>query len=416
MSSSVCRTLPNILFLSHSAPLPTSRGGNQRTYHLIQALRNVGHVDFVYIHRDLAPPDPELTHRLREEFGLIQTLRPWGGPNGTPRRLTWKVRALARIWAPRLGLPGVVYQEEPHISRSVRAVLETGAYDVVVCRYLETVAVSRPFSNVPVIADADDFEPTRFAARARAPGFGLVARWMARRSERVMTRQTPSLVRRCSHVWVTSVGDRSQIRYVPATVLPNIPFDPPTDPPEPAPDSGVILLVASFKYEVNRQAVSHFLRVIWPRIRSDVPSAALRIVGAGMPERLRETWSGVAGVDAAGFVSDLQTEYARCLFTVAPMFHGGGTKIKVLESLAFRRACVATDHVHAGFADRLPAGAALAVGATPGEFADRCVALLRDPEAARAMADEGRSIVRSDFSFKRFARIVKQTVSGEVMS
>ena len=81
------------------------------------------------------------------------------------------------------------------------------------------------------------------------------------------------------------------------------------------------------------------------RVAVDPESRAERRVqnrakGHETPQRLR--WEAIDGVQPVGYVDDLADEYRRCAFTVAPIFEGAGTKIKVLESLAFGRACLTT--------------------------------------------------------------------------
>lgn len=402
---------PRVLLLTHSCPLPETRGGNQRTSLLIRALQRIAEVDFIYIHRDFEPVSPTMEQRLREEFDLLEILRPWGGPGERAvRRVAWKVRALIRNEAVRVGLIGHAFAPDRNIKRAVRAQLQARDYDVVIVRYLEVAAVAEPFGPAPVVVDADDLETTRYEAAARAPGVSLPERIAARIAHRRIQKRVPGLLARCAHVWLTSAADRRQVEHPSATVLPNIPFAPPSRRPAPAPDTTDILLVASLKFEVNRQAVAFFVRRIWPLIHNERPVAVLRIAGAGTSDRLKAEWSRIEGVEPLGFVPDLAAEYSRCLFTVAPLFHGGGTKIKVLEALAHRRACVTTAHTYAGFAAELPADEALVVASSPTEFASRCIGLLDDPESARRIADRGAEIVRQAFSFDRFAERVAKTI------
>lgn len=404
-----------ILFLAPSSPLPATRGGNQRTNLILQVLQSLGRVDFVYIHGDLEPVPAELERSLRAKFGLEMVVRPRGGPEGRwTRRVLWKGRGLVRVAAAHLGLPGFGLSRDPEISRRVGRLLDGRHYDLVVVRYLRAAKAAEPFGRAPVILDADDFEISHLEAMLGEPGLGRIRRGLTRTTLAMVKKPVSEVLARCTHVWATSEDDRTRIGAWRSSVLPNIPFDPPDGPIRRAPDLPVIVLVASLRYEVNRAAVSYFLREIWPRIHRARLDSRVRIVGAGMPDGLRSAWRQIPGVEVLGFVEDLTGIYDRCLFTVAPIFHGGGTKIKVLESLAYRRACVTTRHVHRGFEEALDPDVALTVAESPDDFVAGCIRLLDEPDAARAMADVGYEIVRKEYSFARFRHIIDRTVHQAV--
>ena len=140
--------------------------------------------------------------------------------------------------------------------------------------------------------------------------------------------------------------------------------------------------------------------------------AVLRIVGEGMPPAQRQAWSQVDGVDPIGFVEDLIPAYEQSAFTIAPIYWGGGTKIKVLESLAYGRTCVATSHACEGFADHLQHKDTIWLAQDDDALVDGCLELLGNPSLRDAMAQRGNRLVREEFSIDRFQQIVKRTVSA----
>jgi glycosyltransferase involved in cell wall biosynthesis len=174
-------------------------------------------------------------------------------------------------------------------------------------------------------------------------------------------------------------------------------------------NSRTLLVVASWTHRVNREGVDQFLAEVWPRIRETAPEAQLRLVGSGMSEELRERWKR-PGVTPVGRVEDLGQEYARAAICLAPLYEGGGSKIKVLEALAYRRACVVTGHALRGYAHLLKPGESALVADDAGEFAAACVSLLNDPARRSAMAQRGHGLVREHFSQAAFTRIVHEAV------
>src|SRR5262249_28020929 len=143
------------------------------------------------------------------------------------------------------------------------------------------------------------------------------------------------------HVWVTCDEDVPLAGARRVSVVPNLPFNTPQALLENV-ASREILFVGDLEHGPNARGLERFLAHAWPAIRSAIPDAALRIVGRGLDESRRQRWSALGGTHVDGPVDDLNSAYERSALTIAPVFWGGGTKIKVLESLAYGRACVAT--------------------------------------------------------------------------
>jgi hypothetical protein len=48
------------------------------------------------------------------------------------------------------------------------------------------------------------------------------------------------------------------------------------------------------------------------------------------------------GVRVLGHVPDVAQSYQECLATITPIFYGGGTRVKVIEAVSFKRAVIST--------------------------------------------------------------------------
>ena len=70
---------------------------------------------------------------------------------------------------------------------------------------------------------------------------------------------------------------------------------------------------------------------------------------------------------------------------MVPVRCGGGTKLKALEAIAYRRAIVAFPQAMRGLG--LRAGVDYLAAENAADFTNACLALLHDPASAAAMAD-----------------------------
>jgi len=95
-----------------------------------------------------------------------------------------------------------------------------------------------------------------------------------------------------------------------------------------------LLFVGSFAHPPNRAAATLLCRRIWPALRDRLPGWRLVLAGPGSDDFLAAQTMPVAGVEALGFVDDLTAVFAASRLFVAPLFEGGGIKIKILEAMA----------------------------------------------------------------------------------
>jgi glycosyltransferase involved in cell wall biosynthesis len=155
----------------------------------------------------------------------------------------------------------------------------------------------------------------------------------------------------CDRIWVCSTSDRERLeallfRDAPVDVVPNgIPRAEgiPAEAPQPAASDGfpVILLVGHLGYEPNVDAAERLARIILPRIRARLPAARLVLAGRSPKPSVRAL-AGVDGVSLVDSPDDVRPLLASAHLCVIPLAMGGGTRIKILEAMAWGIPVIAT--------------------------------------------------------------------------
>jgi GT2 family glycosyltransferase len=136
-----------------------------------------------------------------------------------------------------------------------------------------------------------------------------------------------------------------------------------------------VCFVGGFRHPPNADGIRWFVETTWPLVRARVPDATLHIVGSHMPPEIHAL-GAVAGVQAIGFVDDLDGFLAQRRISVAPLRYGAGAKGKVAGSLAQGVPVVCTPVAAEGM--QLDPGNNVLVGATPHELAQHIAVLLTD--------------------------------------
>lgn len=404
-----------ILLLTSVLPWPLRiNGGAQRTELLRRALSKYGQVDIVGIGgaelRDAATTDQQLA--AANVLACFQS-----GEEGTKHssflrgRLGGMVKLLTQM--------GNRYSPNPQLVNWINQSHRSRPYSLIVSRYLAPAlqAGIDKIKDVPLVLDLDDLDWQTLASSLKTnpwPGLnGKIGSFLVLKQVKRICKRSLGLFR---YIWVTNQQDRELVDHQRCSVLPNIPFTVspgfPMAPLPPASKSTELLFVGDLQFPPNREGINRFLTKIWPRVQASVPDATITIVGRGLSEQDRDRWSSVAGTNVVGFAADLPDYYARCAFTIVPVHFGGGTKIKILESLLFGRTVVSTEESLRGLAALLGNSPCVAAARTDDEFVQSCINLLRQPARRNVLAERGHYVVDQEFSFEHFSQIVDETVAS----
>jgi glycosyltransferase involved in cell wall biosynthesis len=176
-------------------------------------------------------------------------------------------------------------------------------------------------------------------------------------------------------------------------------FSPPDAPVQPSAD---LVFLGSMDWMPNIDGVVYFVREVLPLIRRSRPECSLAIVGKDpLPEILRLARDH-SGITVTGTVPDVRPYLWGSRVSIVPLRIGGGTRLKIYESMAARVPVVSTVVGAEGLDVQPPQDIRLAVD--PRSFAAACAALLEDAAARKAQAENAWRLVADRFSWERVAQ------------
>ncbi len=388
-----------VLFITQQLNLHKASGADQRTRLLFNALQKVAVVDTWRL-ADPALLDRSEADQIREQYNVIRS-------DVVPRK------RLANLFFPaRSGaeLPAILMD-----------LMSRNHYDLVVCRYIMPCLNTRADKTGRVIVDIDDHpwdELKTLWSAWRQSQSGLVKSvlWRSRISINGM-RKLYHLYRRLPRAKVCFVANRNDARRLRnhnIVTLPNIPVLQELPARTTGRNQCAMLVVATWHFDPNHLGLTAFLKQAWPAICAAVPNATLNIVGIGISDKLRKAWASVSGVNLVGFVENLAEWYAYSSFSIAPIEQGGGTCIKVVESLGYGRTLVGTRQAVRGYEHCLRHEDSLLVADDWKAMAGHCIRLLGDCSLRDRLAVKGREIVAAEFSREKFEQIVGDVIMRAV--
>jgi len=168
------------------------------------------------------------------------------------------------------------------------------------------------------------------------------------------------------------------------------------------PPQAELVFVGSMDWLANIDAVTWFVREVLPLIRLQHPAIRLAVVGRTPSREILDLAAADPGVIVTGTVPDVRPYLWGAKISIVPLRIGGGTRLKIYESMAAGTAVVSTVIGAEGLEVQHPNNIRLAN--TAGEFASQCLDLLDHPEERLRMATAGREMVTARCSWKAVAR------------
>lgn len=162
-----------------------------------------------------------------------------------------------------------------------------------------------------------------------------------------------------------------------------------------------VVFVGSMDWMPNQEGVGYFTREVWPKIRARRPNAVLQVVGRNPPAQILGL-DGTDGIEVKGKVPDTRPYLTEAAVSIVPILVGGGTRLKIFEAMAMRKAVVSTTIGAEGLP--LTHGENVILADDSESFASAVVGLLEDPERRRSLASASYELVTTKFTAAMVAR------------
>ena len=98
---------------------------------------------------------------------------------------------------------------------------------------------------------------------------------------------------------------------------------------------GTLLFLGSLDWFPNQDGLEWFVKNVLPAMRSLEAGAVMRVVGRNASPQFARFLQSTGGIEFVGEVADVRDELRRAAVVMVPLRIGGGSRIKILEALAW---------------------------------------------------------------------------------
>lgn len=391
--------MSRILFICPYTPYPVTDGAKLRVYNTAKILAKHHSVDLVVTEKE-TPSEAVVSH-LEEKFESVTIFRhnDWEFYKNIARSAVSRRPAYSHY----------------HVFDDVRAWIDRQPkYDLYYCSYVHMAEYLR-HRDEPTVIDLVDAMSRNYLTRASRDDsyFGLKRPFRYVEGKKLL-RYERALVSDFDQTFVISPADkeficrteRNDLSVVPNGVKESyLRYENPDDGSNDGQKS--IVFFGKMDYFPNEDAVTHFVREIFPRLTDELPDVQFRIVGADPSEKVREL-EAVRNVEVVGFVDESPKHITDADVMVAPMRFGTGVQNKILEAMALGQPVVTTPLGQEGIVSE--DGEHLVVAEGDESFAEATRRLLKRPDERRRIGANARRLIEQRYTWSAIESLVTRKV------
>ncbi len=385
--------MPRILIATYDLSYPPLSGGSIRTLNLVKHISRQYPVSVVCLAE--VPAEPGLLQQLQRYCERVEVVV-------RKKRPKWQqLPGAAQSWLQGWPLEFFLLNHA-ELSAKIHEIADTWGADVlhITPSYLAPYVESLPrLSQCKKILDFHDVGSVAYYRMCRLDigaklKLRFFLRWLLAR------RWEPKYPERFDACTVVSTVERRVLKSAnPRLNVAVIENGVDTAALQPLPESSggnTVAFVGSMLYGPNIDGALYFCNDILPLIRQQAPDVELVIVGRDPPPQIRAL-AERDGVTVTGRVPDTVPYYQRSQVSIIPLRGGGGTRLKILESMALGRPVVTTSPGCEGLdvADQEN----ILIADTPATFAERVIQLLTDKNLRDRIVGNARRLVETQYDW-----------------
>jgi glycosyltransferase involved in cell wall biosynthesis len=390
-----------VLWVNTNFLHPTTKGGQIRTLEILRHLRRRHEIHYVAIE------DPAYPEAWKTAGEYASRSYPFRHPIPSKNSIAfaWQV---ARHWFSDMPL-AVSRFYSPELGRFLEGLIARQPFDRAVVDHLA------PTSYFPDLSRSLFFQHNvetmiwrRHVEHAQDPFRRLYFR---RQAERMFEYERRAC-RAAGHIVAVSSIDAGLMRKLfGVTRVSEVPTGVNLDyfaPPPSARSAADLVFVGSMDWLPNVDGIVWFVREVLPLIRRKRPECSVAVVGRSPSPRITALHEQDPAVMVTGTVPDVRPYLWGAAVSIVPLRIGGGTRLKIYESMAARIPVVSTAVGAEGLEVSPPHN--ILIADSPQDFASACLALLEDRQTARRQAGAAWEMIASRFTWERVARCFEQVL------
>lgn len=384
-----------LLFLSARLPLPLNTGAKIRSYHILKALCAVFDVTVVsfYGSENEAVYLDELKLLGAHVIPVLNTKidQPVGVNDVVSNIMHDEPITVKKYWSTEMSsVVGGLFNQ----------------FDAIHCEHLHMAQYLVGQTDTPKVLNAHNVE-SMVARRVYESEKSIAKKMIYLLNYRKMCRFEESVAREFAMVLTVSENDKAEFRRMGSTArLETVEngVDDSYFTPSGAETDGSLVFVGSMDWLPNDDGILHFLDETYPALLAKGRRPHLFIVGRNPSQRLLSKAKEFSDVTVTGTVDDVRPFVDRAVVYVVPLRFGGGTRLKILEAFAMKKAVVSTSLGCEGI--ECEDGKHILIADSRDEFVASIERLFDDAYLRSSLGQQAQLLIEHQYSWEKISQKV----------
>lgn len=399
---------PNILWLSHNVPYPPKTGVLQRNYNLIKEASKIGNIYLIAVfQKNILPINFDLVEIKRELGKFCTEIEIIYLPIDSSK-LIWFYTAIKSLFTRDPFASN--WLKSSQIKQSIEKLLGKVNFNIV---HYDTISFAHYYcltKHITCILNHHNVESHLMERRAKIEK-NPFKRFYFKQESKKLKHYEKYYCDKFQLNFTVSESDKNLLQKVnpkiKCEIIPNgVDIAYFTRKKEQR-VRGQLLFAGGMNWYPNRDAVLCLVKDIWPKIRKKYPETTMTIVGANPPQEIIELSNTDRRLKVTGFVDDVRPYFIRADMYLCPMRDGGGTRLKVLDTLSMETVLISTTMGCEGV--NITPNENVLIADTPREFSNQVGRVLNDSHFRSILVNNGRKLIEQQYSWSVIGERLKNT-------
>lgn len=381
----------NILFVLPRIPYPLDMGGKIRTFNLIKQALSAGNkiiaLSFIYTESD------RKSACEMEKMGIRVI-----GIDSVD-----KIGLLTVIKSLFTNLPLTVAKYQKHsMAKAIRELINQNNIDIVHFDHIHLGQYSNICNGVPFIIDEHNIE-SLIIKRLSENENNFLKKIIFENQFVKMQNLEKNKCKQANRVFTVSNEDKARLEIIVGGKLKTEVIPNGVDIEHFTADSALaeedtVSFVGALDWLPNELAVRYFIKEILPLIWQEKPQTKFYVIGKKASSKIQQFAKDDPRVIFTGSTEDTRPYVVKSKVFVVPIQIGGGTRIKILEAMALKKAIVSTSVGAEGL--NATDGKHLIIADKPEDFAKQVLLLLNNASFRAQIGEEARQFVEERYEWR----------------